>query len=106
MKQKLVVIRLDDAVLVWLSGAVGHAFAPVLHDALRQLNARRSKPFVLDLTEVRTVDDAALSVLAAASTRAGPAGGIDLRLPHGHRCRVTDAAGLRDAIRAAYPATA
>jgi anti-anti-sigma regulatory factor len=106
VKQQLVVIRLDRATLVWLSGAIDGSLAPALHDALRRLIDDRSSPLVLDLLAVPAIDDGVVSVLAAASSRAGRCGGIDLRLPRGRRELVRDESSLRRAINAAYPAAA
>jgi anti-anti-sigma factor len=104
VKQQMLVIRLADAVMVWLSGPVDRAVTPAMRDALRRLIDRQSRPFVLDLTEVPAIDDAAVSVLAAASTHAGRAGGIDLRLPRGRRHLVNNATTLRAAIDSAFRA--
>lgn len=106
MKKQMVVVRLDDATLVWLSGTIGGSLAPPLHEALYGLIAGQTRPLVLDLTEVFAIDEGAISVLAAASMQAGGRGGIEFRLPHGGRCLVKDAATLRHAISSAYPAAA
>ncbi|WP_433047915.1 STAS domain-containing protein [Dactylosporangium sp. CS-033363] len=106
MKQQMVVIHLDDASLVWLSGVVGASLAPALYDVLRELVEQQLKPVMVDCTDVAALDDGVVSVLAAASMQAARRGGIDLRLPRGRCHLVKDATAVRHAISAAYPAAA
>jgi anti-anti-sigma regulatory factor len=106
VKQQMVMINLDDATLVWLSGVIGGSLAPALHAALQRLIEQQRRPLLLDLTDVAAIDDGAVSVLAAACLQAARCGGIDLRLPGGGQHLVKDPSALRLAITAAYPAAA
>jgi anti-anti-sigma regulatory factor len=99
-----VVVRLDGAALVWTDWILDGTVAPELYRVLQELLDMGSRPVVIDLVEVPSIDDGAVAVLAAAATRAGQLGfGLDLRLPGGLAMSVRDAAELRSALTRAYP---
>jgi anti-anti-sigma regulatory factor len=102
-----VVVRLDGAALVWTDWALDGTVAPELYRVLQDLLDMGSRPVVIDLVEVPSIDDGAVAVLAAAAVRAGQFGfGLDLRLPGGLAMFVRDAAELRSALTRAYPTAA
>jgi anti-anti-sigma regulatory factor len=102
-----VVVRLDGAALVWTDWALDGMVAPELYRVLQELLDMGSRPVVIDLVEVPSIDDGAIAVLAAAAVRAGQLGfGLDLRLPGGLAMCVRDAAELRSALTRAYPTAA
>jgi anti-anti-sigma regulatory factor len=102
-----VVVRLDGAVLVWTDWTLDGVVAPELFRVLQDLLDAGSRPIVVDLVEVPSIDDSAVAVLAAAAARAGQLGfGLDLRLPGGIAMAVRDAAELRQALLRAYPTAA
>jgi anti-anti-sigma regulatory factor len=104
---RMVVVTLGAEALVWLSGTVNTEFAAKLHEVLDGLVGQAGTPPVVDLAEVVAIDEAAIGVLASATTRAAARiGGIELRLPRGLRQRVVDGPTLRGALTAAYPSTA
>jgi anti-anti-sigma regulatory factor len=104
---RMVVVRLDTASMVWLSGRVCAALAPILGKTLGDLLDQVNKPPVLDLTQVPSIDEGAVRVLAEVSSRAAKrTGGLELRLPRGQRRLVTDASMLRTALITAYPSAA
>jgi len=99
-----IVVRLDGAALVWTDWTLDGAVAPELYRVLQELLDMGSRPVVIDLVEVSSIDDSAVAVLAAAAVRAGPLGfGLDLRLPGGLAVSVRDAIELRSALTRAYP---
>jgi anti-anti-sigma regulatory factor len=104
-----VVVRLDGAALVWTDWTLDSAVAPELYRVLQDLLDAGSRPIVVDLVEVPSIDDSTVAVLAAAAVRAGQLGfGLELRLPGGHAnaAAVRDAAELRQAVLRAYPTAA
>jgi anti-anti-sigma regulatory factor len=102
-----VVVRLDGAALVWTDWTLDGAVAPELYRVLHELFDAGSRPLVVDLVEVPSIDDSAVAVLAASAVRAGQLGfGLELRLPGGHAVRVRDADELRSALVRAYPTAA
>jgi anti-anti-sigma regulatory factor len=102
-----VVVRLDGAALVWTDWTLDGSVAPELYRVLQDLFDTGSRPIVVDLVEVPSIDDSAVAVLAAAAVRAGQLGfGMELRLPGGHAMAVRDEAELRQALVLAYPTVA
>jgi anti-anti-sigma regulatory factor len=102
-----VVVRLDGAALVWTDWTLDGVVAPELYRVLQHLLDIGSRPVVIDLVEVPSIDDGAVAVLAAAAVRAGKLGfGLDLRLPGGLAMSVRDALELRIALTRAYPSVA
>jgi anti-anti-sigma regulatory factor len=102
-----VVVRLDGAALVWTDWTLDGMVAPELYRVLQELLDMGSRPVVIDLVEVPSIDDGAVAVLAAAAVRAGQLGfGLDLRLPGGLAMSVRDAIELRRALTRAYPTAA
>jgi anti-anti-sigma regulatory factor len=102
-----VVVRLDGAALVWTDWTLNGAVAPELYRVLQELLDTDTRPVVIDLVEVPSIDNSAVAVLAAAAVRAGQIGfGLELRLPGGHAMAVHDAAQLRSALMLAYPTAA
>ncbi|HEV7897776.1 MAG TPA: STAS domain-containing protein [Planosporangium sp.] len=102
-----VVVRLDGAALVWTDWTLNGAVAPELYRVLQELLDAGTRPVVVDLVEVPSIDNSAVAVLAAAAVRAGQLGfGLELRLPGGHAMAVRDAAQLRSALMLAYPTAA
>jgi anti-anti-sigma regulatory factor len=102
-----VVVRLDGAALVWTDWTLDGMVAPELYRVLQELLDMGSRPLVIDLVEVPSIDDSAVAVLAAAAVRAGQLGfGLDLRLPGGLAMSVRDATELRSALIRAYPTAA
>ncbi len=102
-----VVVRLDGAALVWTDWTLDGTVVPELYRVLQELINAGSQPLVIDLVEVSSIDDGAVSVLAAAATRAGQLGfSLEMRLPGGLAMAVRDAAELRLALTRAYPTAA
>jgi anti-anti-sigma regulatory factor len=102
-----VVVRLDGTALVWTDWTLNGAVAPEMYRVLQELLDTGTKPVVVDLVEVPSIDNSAVAVLAAAAVRAGQLGfGLEMRLPGGHAMAVRDAAQLRSALRLAYPTAA
>lgn len=103
---RLVVIHLDSGSLIWLSGTVTSSIAPSLHVAIHEL-LELDGSMVVDLTAVIEIHESVVTVLAAASTRAGGRDRvIDLCLPKGRRQRVRDAKQLRRELSVAFPTAA
>jgi anti-anti-sigma regulatory factor len=101
------VVRLGSAALVWADRALGHSIAPVLHEALGELDLCGTSPVVVDLVRVPTLDDSVVGVLAAAAMRAGERGpGLELRLAGGLAATVRTPAQLRLVLRQVYPSVA
>jgi anti-anti-sigma factor len=99
-----VVVRLDNAALVWTDRQLDGTVTPVLHQLLQELFELDTQPLVIDLVGVSSIDDGGITVLAAAAVRAGQLGfGLELRLPGGNAARVRDASGLRHVLVRAYP---
>jgi anti-anti-sigma regulatory factor len=102
-----VVVRLDGAALVWTDWTLNGAVAPELYRVLQELLDTDTRPVVIDLVEVPSIDNSAVAVLAGAAVRAGQLGfGLELRLPGGHAMAVRDAPQLRSALMLAYPTAA
>jgi hypothetical protein len=102
-----VVVRLDGAALVWTDRTLDGVVAPELYRIIQELFDGGSRPVVIDLVAVPSIDDGATAVLAAAAVRAGQLGfGLDLRLPGHCAASVRDAAELRNALLRAYPTAA
>jgi anti-anti-sigma regulatory factor len=102
-----VVVRLDGAALVWTDWTLDGTVVPELYRILQELLDAGSRPLVIDLVEVSSIDDGAVSALAAAATRAGRLGFcLEMRLPGGLAMAVRDAAELRHALTQAYPTAA
>jgi anti-anti-sigma regulatory factor len=102
-----VVVRLDGAALVWTDWTLDGAVAPELHRVLRELFDAGSRPLVVDLVEVPSIEDSAIAVLSAAAVRAGQLGyGLELRLPGGIAICARNADELRNALVRAYPTAA
>jgi anti-anti-sigma regulatory factor len=102
-----VVVRLDGAALLWTDWTLDVAVAPELYRVVQELFDTGSRPIVVDLVEVASIEDSAVAVLAAAAVRAGQLGfALDLRLPGGHAVAVRNATELRNALSRAYPTAA
>jgi hypothetical protein len=92
---------------VWTDWTLDGTAVPELYRVLAELFDVGSRPIVIDLVEVPSIDDGAVAVLAAAAVRAGQLGfALDLRLPGGHAVPVCEAEGLRQALTLAYPTAA
>ena len=102
-----VIVRLDGAALVWTDWMLDASVAPELYRVMQELFDSGSRPMVVDLVEVPSIDDASVAVLAACAVRADQLGfGLDLRLPGGNGVTVRNAAELRSALMRAYPTAA
>jgi len=102
-----VVVCLDGAALVWTDGSLDGAVAPELYRVLQELLDLGTRPLVIDLVGVTSIDDGGIAVVAAAAVRAGQLGfGLELRLRGGYALAVRDAAAVRTALVRAYPTAA